>query len=312
LSKNTHRIIIILLLIVFIIGMFVVYYLSAGSQVKSGDKFNGDRAMRDVEHQVALGARISGSPAHAQVEKWMVEELLSAGWSVKIQQTEMMGHPIHNIIARWGEGRPWIVLGAHYDSRLTADKDPDPENWSEPVPGANDGASGVATLLELGRVLPHHLDKKATKRPGHIEQVWLVFFDAEDNGNIPGWDWILGSQAFVQAMQELPDAAVIVDMIGDRNLKIYWEKNSDPRITKEIWEIAARNGYSDYFSERMKYRILDDHVPFLNAGIPAIDIIDFEYAYYHTVSDTPDKVSSQSMRIVGETLLEWLMVTSIE
>ena len=305
------KIIIPVLLTIAILGVGVASYITTGSWIDLIYRFNGERAIRDVVYQVELGARTPGSPAHAQVQEWMVKELLSAGWKVDIQQTEMMGHPIQNIVAMWGEGHPWIILGAHYDSRLTADSDPKPKNWDKPVPGANDGASGVATLLELGRVLPHHLDKKMTKQPGNIEQVWLVFFDAEDNGRIPGWDWILGSQAFVQALQEFPDAAVVIDMIGDADLKIFWEKNSDPRITKEIWKIAAKNGYSDYFSEKMKYRILDDHIPFINAGIPAVDIIDFEYPYWHTISDTPDKVSAHSLKVVGDTLLHWLTETEM-
>jgi len=311
-KNNLTKIIILILMTGAIVGMIIVGEANSSARIDLSYSFSSRRAMRDVEYQVELGPRIPGSPAHAQIRSWMVKELASAGWEVKIQQIEMMGHPIYNVIAKWGEGHPWIILGAHYDSRLTANKDPLPENWSKPVPGANDGASGVATLLELGRALPHYLKMKTPKPTGYVEQVWLVFFDAEDNGNVPGWDWTLGSQAFVQTLEEYPDSAVIVDMIGDRNLKIYWEKNSDPRITNEIWDIAARNGYSKYFSKNMKYRILDDHVPFLNAGIPAIDIIDYEYLYHHTTSDTPDKVSARSMKIVGETLLYWLTDSEID
>ncbi len=302
----------LVLAIIALMGTVLLLLLANHSRLIRSKDFDGDRAMRDVKYQVSLGARVPGSPAHSQVEDWMVKELLSAGWRVKIQQAEMMGHPIHNVIASWGEGRPWIILGAHYDSRLTADRDPNPENWTKPVPGANDGASGVATLLELGRILPYHLEKKSPDQIGSARQIWLVFFDAEDNGNVPGWDWILGSQAFVQSLQEFPDAAVIIDMIGDEHLKIYWEKNSDPRITQEIWDTAARIGYSDTFSEMMKYRILDDHVPFINAGIPAVDIIDFEYNYWHTIADTPNKVSARSMNIIGDTLLHWLVETRID
>jgi Zn-dependent M28 family amino/carboxypeptidase len=154
----------------------------------------------------------------------------------------------------------------------------------------------VAVLLELARVLPNDL-------PG---QIWLVFFDAEDNGHIPGWDWILGSRAFVSLLQDKPDAAIVVDMIGDKDLTIYQEGYSDIELTTKIWGIAQELGYSHIFIPDVKHTILDDHVPFLQAGIPAIDIIDIDYPYWHTVADTPDKVSSQSLQFVGDTLLTYL------
>ncbi len=244
---------------------------------------------------MALGARVPGSQAHIQAQEYIQSELKEAGWSVEIQQAQMMGHPISNIIGKKGEGKPWIILGAHYDSRLIADKDPDPANRTLPVPGANDGASGVAILLELARTLPD-LDA----------EVWLVFFDAEDNGNIPGWDWILGSNAFVQQLTRAPEAVVILDMLGDADLNIHYERNSDPTLSAQIWQKAAELGYEDYFIPTQKYSILDDHTPFLNAGIPAVDIIDFDYTYYHTIEDTPDKVSADSLKAVGDTVRAWL------
>ena len=115
-----------------------------------------------------------------------------------------------------------MIIGAHYDSRLLADPDPDPSLRNQPVPGANDGASGVAVLLELARILPKNLDKT----------IWLVFFDAEDNGNIPGYDWIMGSRVFVQTLIDKPDEAIIIDMIGDADLNIYQEKNSDQKFNR--------------------------------------------------------------------------------
>jgi Zn-dependent M28 family amino/carboxypeptidase len=204
---------------------------------------------------------------------------------------------IQNVIGKRGTGVPWIILGAHYDTRMFADRDPDPENHRQPVPGANDGASGVAVLLELARVLPTNL----------TGEIWLVFFDAEDNGDIVGWDWILGSKAFVDLLDGQPDAVVIVDMIGDRNQDIYWEKNSDLGLTREIWGVAENLGYADRFISYPKYRILDDHVPFLEVGIPAVDIIDFDYPAWHTVNDTIDKVSAQSLETVGDVLYHWLL-----
>ena len=274
---------------------------------KDFEHFNGERAFKDIEYQVFLGPRIPNSDAHEKEIKWIAGELRDSGWKVEIQESVQMGHPVKNVIGKWGEGEPWIVLGAHYDSRMISDHDPNIFNQSTPVPGANDGASGVALLLELARNLPHQLKANQADNQTGVKQIWLVFFDAEDNGNIPRWDWILGSRAFVQSLEDKPAAAIIVDMIGDSNLKIYQEKNSDPALTKEIWDQAQALGYTDEFIPLPKYGIIDDHIPFLEAGIPAVDVIDIEYAYYHTTKDTPDKTSTDSLKAVGDTILTWLV-----
>jgi glutaminyl-peptide cyclotransferase len=267
------------------------------------ERFDGQRALELVNYQVDLGPRIPGSEAHEQIVEWIAMQIRDSGWVVEVQESTEKEVRIRNIIAKQTqteeEPNTFIIIGAHYDSRIFADKDPDPANQTKPVPGANDGASGVAVLLELARVLPQDTRN----------QVRLVFFDAEDNGNIPGWDWILGSTAFVSRMEDLPEAVIIVDMIGDSDLNIYKELNSDPDLTDEIWEIAENLGYSDKFLPIPKYRILDDHVPFLEAGIPAVDIIDFDYPYWHTVEDTIDKVSAESLQAVGDTIYEWLLNT---
>jgi Zn-dependent M28 family amino/carboxypeptidase len=154
-------------------------------------------------------------------------------------------------------------------------------------------------LLELARSLPE----------GTVP-VWLVFFDAEDNGNIEGWDWILGSREFVANNPVQPRAAVIVDMIGEVDLNIYKELNSNPELTDEIWAVARELGYETKFIPEYKHSMLDDHTPFVQAGIPAVDIIDFDYPYWHTVQDTPDKVSAESLDTVGETLFIWVVQQS--
>ncbi len=264
------------------------------------ETFNGLLALQSVEYQTSLGPRTPGSPAHAQAISWMESELTRYGWTTEIQETRIMDKPIKNVIAWRGEGRPWIILGAHYDSRLIADHDPILKNKVLPVPGANDGASGVAVLMELARVIPRELDKR----------IMFVFFDAEDNGGIAGWDWILGSRAFAESLgsdpKSYPDAVIILDMIGDSDLNIYKEQNSDETLSAEIWEQAAALGYPEYFIPEVKFAILDDHTPFLELGIPAVDIIDFDYPYWHTTNDTLDKVSAESLQIVGETIFAWL------
>jgi Zn-dependent M28 family amino/carboxypeptidase len=220
---------------------------------------------------------------------------------VELQQFSSMGHPLVNIVGKrvgnYDPNVPWIILGAHFDTRLFADRDPDQQLRTNVVPGANDGASGVAVLLELARVIAKDIPVN----------VWLVFFDGEDNGNIEGWDWILGSRGFVERMVEMPDIAVIVDMIGDRDLNIYWEMNSDPILSKEIWDTAKDLGYTRHFIPKWEHRILDDHIPFTEVGIPSVDIIDFDYPYWHTASDTIDKISAESLKVVGETIHQWLV-----
>ena len=258
-------------------------------------RFNGQRAYQDVLAQVAYGARTAGSQAHAETIAYIQEELQKAGWHSDVQETQWQGFAVQNIIASRTSEVPEIILGAHYDSRRLADRDPGPGS-SGPVPGANDGASGVAVLLELARTLP--ADSVPT---------WLVFFDAEDDGDLDGREWIMGSRAFVAALKFHPRAVIIVDMIGDADLNLYIERNSDAALSTEIWAQAAKLGYKQQFIQKAKYSMLDDHTPFLEVGIPAVDIIDFDYPYWHTAADTPDKISAQSLQIVGETLRTWIL-----
>lgn len=300
LGSTRNRIFILLFILAFVAaigGISFFYYFGGRGSIES---FDGQRALQDVAFQTELGPRLPGSDAHRQVVDWIQTETEEHGWQTEVQHAVMLGHPIVNVVAKrlpeQDADIPWIIIGAHFDSRLIADKDPDPTRRSQPVLGANDGASGVAVLTELARTLSPDLQK----------EVWLVFFDAEDNGNIPGWDWILGSRAFVDNLVGQPDAAVIVDMIGDADLNIYMERNSNAELTAQIWATAADLGYSDVFIPLPKYSILDDHTPFLNAGIPAMDIIDFDYPYWHTTQDTLDKVSAQSLQIVGEVVTAWL------
>lgn len=260
--------------------------------------FDGERAYQDVQTQMSFGPRTPGSGAHTQAVDWMVSELKAAGWNVEVQESEYKGQPVRNVIAKRGSGAPWVILGAHYDSRILADQDQDAKLKLQPVPGANDGASGVAVLLELARVLP--------KKIARAGQIWLVFFDSEDQGNLPGWDWIYGSRAFVDQLNGQPDAMILVDMIGDADLNIYQEKNSDSELSRQIWKTAADLGYSQQFIATPKFRMLDDHIPFIEKGIPAVDLIDFDYPYWHTSQDTADKVSADSLERVGQTLLLWL------
>jgi glutaminyl-peptide cyclotransferase len=285
------------LLLIGAIGWYIYSFLAQPTTVST--TFDGQRAYADVQTQVAFGARVPGTEGHARAQEWIRQELESGGWQVEIQKSEALAHPVKNIVAKRSDQPPQIIIGAHYDTRMFADQDPDPAQHTNYVPGANDGASGVAVLLGLARSLPKD-----------TVPIWLVFFDTEDNGNIKGWDWILGSREFVKNNPIQPRAAIVVDMIGDADLNVYKERNSNPDLTHAIWAAAKELGYDSKFISEYKYSMIDDHTPFLQAGIPAVDIIDFDYPYWHTVQDTPDKVSAESLQAVGETLRTWVMQQS--
>jgi glutaminyl-peptide cyclotransferase len=282
--------------VLLLISAAIWMVVDQSQKINSLKNFNGEKALDNVRFQVSLGPRLPGSDAHHQLVRWLEQELKSYGWDVEIQNGMMMNHSIQNVIARRGTGSRWIILGAHYDTRMIADKDSKANLKQLPVPGANDGASGVAVLLELARILPANTDMN----------VWLVFFDAEDNGGIRGWDWILGSRYFAQGINCCPEAVVIVDMVGGANLSLYKERTSDINITNQIWSKANELGLSSVFLPRTKYKVIDDQTPFLELGMKAVDIIDMDYPYWHTTNDTIDKISAKSLQEVGSTLFLWL------
>jgi glutaminyl-peptide cyclotransferase len=271
------------------------WFAWAQTHPQPAPRFDGERALKDVAAQVAFGPRTPASEAHAKTITYIQGELAAAGWQSSVETAQFGGQTALNILATRSAKMPVLLLGAHYDSRLYADNDPDPANHTTPVPGANDGASGVAVLLELARTLPAGSTPTA-----------LLFIDIEDNGRIPGWDWILGSRAFAANLPIQPKAAVIVDMIGDADLNIYMEQNSDKVLTRQIWKTANTLGYKSAFIPSYKYRVEDDHIPFIEKGIRSVDIIDLDYSYWHTTQDTTAKVSSASLQKVGDTLLAWI------
>jgi Zn-dependent M28 family amino/carboxypeptidase len=279
-------------IIIIILIIFIGYreFIDKPSEI-----FSGNKALEDVKYQVDLGPRTLGSEAHTRVVDWIIAELKAQNWQVETQETEIFSQNITNVIAKRGEGTPWIILGSHYDSRPSADRDPDPSNRVKPVPGANDGASSTAILLELARVIPRRIDG----------QVWLVFFDAEDTGTSSGPGWANGSEYFVSNLEGKPDQVIVLDMVGDKELNIFMEGNSNRELNSKFWALANELGYSQ-FRPIYKYDIIDDHIPFIKAGIPAIDVIDMDYPFWHTTSDTVDKVSAQSLEIVGITVQKWL------
>jgi Zn-dependent M28 family amino/carboxypeptidase len=262
--------------------------------------FDGQQAYAQLEAQMEFGPRWPGSQGHIAVGDYIVAELEELGWDVEEQRFQYMEVEGRNIIGRANVGRGDVtIVGAHYDTRRVADQTPGASEAQTPVPGAVDGASGVAVLLELARSLD--LD-------GVPGEVWLAFFDLEDNGGggLPGWEWIVGSTYMAENLQIMPAAMVLVDMIGDADQQLYYEGNSNPELRETLWTIAADLGYDDAFIPELSYTMIDDHVPFVRRGIPAVDIIDFDYPYWHTVEDTADKASPTSLERVGRTIEAWL------
>ncbi|MGH2538351.1 MAG: M28 family peptidase [Candidatus Promineifilaceae bacterium] len=259
--------------------------------------FDGQQAFTYLSEQMEFGPRWPGSPGHAAVGDYIVARLGELGWQAVEMRFEYQGVPARNILAEANAGAgPVIMFGAHYDSRKIADQSPPP---FEPVPGAVDGASGVAVLLELARTLDLEMVEN---------EVWLAFFDVEDQGGggMPGFDWIAGSAYMARTLTELPSAMVLVDMIGDADQQLYYEGNSDPTLREEIWAVAAELGYGQQFVPQVRHTMTDDHIPFARRGVPAVDIIDFDYPYWHTAEDTADKASPESLMRVGQTLELWL------
>lgn len=258
--------------------------------------FDGEQAMKFAEAQMAFGPRPPGSEANRQTGDYILQTLTTYGWLTESQEFVYRDTPIRNVTGKAAVGRGEVVIvGAHYDTRWFADQDPISPN--APVPGASDGASGVAVLLELARTL----DQSALNC-----EVWLAFFDAEDNGGIDGWDWIVGSTFYADSLTISPKAMILADMVGDADQQLYFDASSHPGLSSTLFTIAADLGYGAHFIPVPKYAMLDDHTPFMQKGIPAVDLIDFDYPYWHTTEDTLDKIGAASLERVGRVIAAYL------
>jgi hypothetical protein len=266
--------------------------------------FNGQAALGYVKTQLDFGPRVPGTAAARQCGDWIVAAMRQRADTVIVQQwtyTTANGTalPLRNILARFRPAATDRVLYVtHWDTRPISDEARDAAQRPTPVPGANDGASGVALFLALGDVL-----KKTPPTVG----VDLLFVDGEDYGDFPAMrDVLLGSTYFaahLPAPGYQPLYGVLWDMIGDRDLDIYEEVNSErraPEVVERVWNEAADLGYQSYFVPQTRYTVTDDHLPLLRAGLRVIDVIDLDYPPHHTPEDTIDKVSAESLQIVGD------------
>jgi Zn-dependent M28 family amino/carboxypeptidase len=258
--------------------------------------FDSQRAWADLQQQVAFGPRPSGSAALQQTRDYILTELKKAGvdsrQQIFIAKTPLGEVSMANIVATIPGRRPErIAFASHFDTKLFRDIR---------FVGASDGASSTAALLELGRVL------KPRQNEYTIE---LLFFDGEEA--VVDWnrgeDNTYGSRHYVRAAQQDGSlrglqALILLDMIGDKDLIIRRDSNSTPWLVDIIWAAAARLGHRGVFSNELT-SIDDDHMPFVRAGIPSVDIIDLDYSAWHTAQDTIENVSARSLQIVGDVVL---------
>ncbi|MDB5350847.1 MAG: putative aminopeptidase [Planctomycetota bacterium] len=279
---------------------------------------NGDRAYGYLKKICEIGPRMAGTEANTRQRNLVAAHFKSMGGTVH-EQKFASRHPLTgkrvdmvNLVGSWfPERTERVVLGAHYDTRPFPDRDPDPANRRKPFIGANDGASGVALLMEIA----HHLKESPT--PWGVD---LVLFDGEelvyesDEGERRG-DYFLGSKEFARQYKAESKrgkmrylAGFVLDMVGGKELTIPVEPMSQKlagNLVREVWGIADRLN-SRAFQQNLGREVLDDHLPLNDARIPTIDIIDFEFPYWHTANDVPEECSGKSLAEVGRVMTAWL------
>lgn len=286
-------------------------------------EFNADSAYAFVKDQADLGPRTPGSRAHEKCVSWMEKELKRSGAAVIVQggpATTYDGKQwrIDNVIASFNpKAKKRVVLSAHYDSRPFADRDPDPNNKNKPVPGVNDGASGVGVLIEIARIIQ--------SKPLDIG-IDIILFDLEDYGDLSGdpRTWCLGSQYWAQNPHKSgykAEYAILLDMVGAKDAVFPKEgvsMNYASDIVNKVWSAADRMGYGTYFTNTETGDLTDDHV-FINqiANIKCIDIVHYVstpgqprsgdfFPHHHRVSDDLSTIDKTTLKAVGQTLLEVL------
>lgn len=292
-----------------------------------GPAFDADSAYAFCQQQCDFGARAMNTPAHEQCKEWIAEKFRAYGCLVEEQQADLKGYDgtmlkATNIIARTSadNSKPHILLCAHYDTRPWADNDPDESNRRKPVVGANDGASGVAVMLEIARLIQQN------PLPGVA--VDFVCFDAEDWGT-PQWagqqsdeSWALGARYWAANRPYKNDYAIVfgilLDMVGGVGAQFYQEGFSleyAQSIVNQVWSAAASAGYSGYFPATPGGYVTDDHVPVNEvAGIPTVDIVPYypnckESSFgpaWHTLADNMENIDRNTLKAVGQTVIQVL------
>ncbi len=283
-------------------------------------QFNGENAFSYIEDQLNIGFRIPGTPERANCANYFISKFkeININFTYILHNFTVLSIECQNVLFKLNESKQnIIILGAHYDSRAKATKDPILTNRNNPVPGANDAASGSAVLIELARTLYSQKDNLSC-------QIWFLFFDAEDQGRdnangIDGWDWCEGSQVFVNEINSFYDSAIeyfdcmiLLDMVGGINLQFINEQYSTSSLLDELFLIGRKLSYTSQFPSNAERRsILDDHKAFVDEGIPAADlIINFwdnpNWPYHHTIQDNISHISDISLETTGKTVEQFI------
>lgn len=290
-------------------------------QYKSELTFSQDSAYQYVRDQVKFGPRVPGTKAHTDCANYILDKFRQFGADTIITQNALVAAhtgdelPITNIMAQYRpELNDRVLIVAHYDTRPWADQDKDEANTGKPIDGANDGASGVAVMLEMARNL-------AIKNP-HIGVDFLAV-DAEDYGKSDGWGnsdetWCLGTQYWVNhtpyTADNRPRYAIVLDMVGGKGARFHREFHSHkfaPKVVDKVWGMAAASPYAVKFVNEIGGALIDDHLFLNNAGIPAIDIVECNNAEtrgfpptWHTVNDNLQHIDPASLKAAGQVVLD--------
>jgi hypothetical protein len=289
--------------------------------------FSADSAYAFCAAQCQYGPRTMNSEAHEQCGQWIAEKFRQYGCDVELQKADLKGYDgtilkSTNIIAKSAKANSQsrILICAHWDSRPWADNDPDSANWHKPVMAANDGASGIAVMLEIARLLQENDSANVA--------VDFICFDAEDWG-MPQWEddgdadsWALGAQYWAancpKAVANSYQYGILLDMVGGQSARFYREYFSmryARNIVEKVWQAASAAGYGSYFPAEDTGGVTDDHVPVNEkAGIPCIDIInhypDCEQSNFgpvwHTINDDMQHIDKNTLQAVGQTLIQLL------
>lgn len=286
-------------------------------EINANMNFSADSAYAYLKHQVDFGPRVPNSEAHRKTADWLVSELTRHGATVKEQRADLKafdGTILHarNIFGQFNpEVNNRILLLAHYDCRPWADEDPDPAKHSQPVDGANDGASGVAVLLETAR----QLGLANTTDKG----IDILFVDAEDWGEEDNDEsWAMGARYFANnpiVEGYAPKGAILLDMVGGKDAIFpveYYSQRYAPVLVSALWSIASEAGYGGMFPRSVGSGVTDDHVELIKIGIPAVDIIEYHpekgfNPHWHTSTDNLDNIDPKTLKAVGDVVMNYLL-----